>query len=64
MGVLKQNLRSPLPCLPRQGEGIKSALSLNFFTSACANNSQRSHSPDTLVRVLRKDSLENFQSGF
>src|SRR5919109_4293092 len=38
MGVLKQNLRSPLPCLPRQGEGITSALSLSFFTSACTNN--------------------------
>src|SRR5919108_4030181 len=35
MGVLKQNLRSPLRCLPRQGEGIRSALSLRFFTSAC-----------------------------
>src|ERR671923_2853418 len=31
MGLLKQNLRSPLPYLPRQGEGIKSALSLRFL---------------------------------
>src|SRR5919109_449397 len=30
MGVLKRDLRSPLPCLPRQGEGINSALSLSF----------------------------------
>ena len=23
MGVLKRDLRSPLPCLPRQGEGLR-----------------------------------------
>src|SRR5919108_6416448 len=33
MGVLKQNLRSLLPCLPRQGEGINTARRSAFHLS-------------------------------
>src|SRR5919109_4994278 len=33
MGVLKQNLRSPLPCLPRQGEGVKAVVAQLFHLS-------------------------------
>ena len=42
MGVQKENLRSPLPCLPRQGEGIKSRCRSAFSARLAATLSKES----------------------